>query len=89
MTGIVLQIMDDYLKQQCSVAVFKSTMLESKSKSLECTHMVNSNVEFLAAISFMIDVKAYTFYIHTKVHSDNNFSSFTLQSYNPIFSLKS
>ena len=61
MTGITLQIMDDYLKQQCSVAVFKSTMLESKSKSLECTHMVNSNVEFLAAISFMIDVKAYTY----------------------------
>ena len=86
MTGIVLQIMDDYLKQQCSVAVFKSTMLESKLKSLDCTHMVNSNVEFLAAISFMIDVKAYT---HTKVHSDNNFCCFTLQSHNPIFSLKS
>ena len=46
--------------------------------------MVNSIVEFLGAISFMIDVKACT-----KVHSDNNFSSFTLQSHNPILFLKS
>ena len=58
--------------------------LESKLRSLECTNMVNSIVDFLAVISLMIDVKACT-----NAHSDNNFCCFTLKSHNPIFSLKS
>ena len=87
MTGIVLQIMDDYLRQQCSL-LSSGSQIDNVRKQIKGPGMYTYG-NFLAAISFMIDVKAYTFYIHTKVHSDNNFSSFTLQSYNPIFSLKS